>query len=165
MTDKAGVANERWGMGVAVGDYDNDGDSDLFVSNYGISRFYQNNGDGTFTDIAEKVGLNIKGWHTGATFGDYDKDGRLDLFVTSYLDFDLKNLPPSPKEVESGNATGRNFCQFRGQPVMCGPRGLKGGKDSLFHQKADGTFENVSDKVGVKDEGNYYGFTSVFVGY
>jgi enediyne biosynthesis protein E4 len=163
VTEKAGVANERWGMGVTVGDYDNDGDSDLFVSNFGTSRFYQNNGDGTFTDVAEKVGLDIKGWHTGATFGDYDKDGRLDLFVPAYLEFDLKNLPPSPKEVESGTATGRNFCQFRGQPVMCGPRGLKGGKDKLFHQKADGTFEEVSDKVGVKDEGNYYGFTSVFV--
>lgn len=163
VTDKAGVSNERWGMGVAVGDYDNDGDSDLFVSNYGTSRFYKNNGDGTFTDIAEKVGLDIKGWFNGATFGDYDKDGKLDLFVPSYLEFDLKNLPPSPKDVEKGEAAGRNFCQFRGQPVMCGPRGLKGGKDRLFHQKEDGTFEDVSDKVGVKDEGNYYGFTSVFV--
>lgn len=163
VTDKAGVANERWGMGVAVGDYDNDGDADLFVSNYGVSRFYRNNGDSTFTDIAEKVGLDLKGWFSGATFGDYDKDGRLDLFVPSYLDFDLKNLPPSPKDVEKGEASGRNFCQFRGQPVMCGPRGLKGGKDKLLHQKEDGTFEDVSEISGVKDEGNYYGFTSVFV--
>ncbi|MEZ5425359.1 MAG: CRTAC1 family protein [Pyrinomonadaceae bacterium] len=163
VTEKAGVANERWGMGVAVGDYDNDGDSDIFVSNYGISRLYRNNGDGTFTDVAPKVGLDIKGWHTGATFGDYDKDGRLDLFVPSYIDFDLKDLPPSPVEVEKGNASGRNFCQFRGQPVMCGPRGLKGGKDKLFHQKPDGTFENVSEKSGVNDDGNYYGFSSVFI--
>ncbi len=163
VTEKAGVANERYGMGVAVGDYNNDGFLDIFVSNYGISRFYKNNGDGTFTDIAPKVGLDVKGWHNGATFGDYDKDGRLDLFVPSYLDFDLKKLPPSPIEVEKGNSSGRNFCQFRGQPVMCGPRGLKGGKDSLFRQKPDGTFENVSEKAGVKDEGNYYGFSSVFV--
>ncbi len=163
VTEKAGLANERWGMGVAVGDYNNDGFSDIFVSNYGISRLYKNNGDGTFTDVAPKVGLDIKGWFNGATFGDYDKDGRLDLFVPSYLDFDLKKLPPSPLEVEKGNSSGRNFCQFRGQPVMCGPRGLKGGKDALFHQKADGTFENVSEKAGVKDEGNYYGFSSVFV--
>lgn len=163
VTEKAGVANERWGMGVAVGDYNNDGFPDIFVSNYGISRLYRNNGDGTFSDVAPKVGLDIKGWHTGATFGDYDKDGRLDLFVPAYMEFDLKNLPQSPLDIGKGNTIGRNFCQFRGQPVMCGPRGLKGAKDSLFHQKADGTFEEVGDKVGVADEGKYYGFSSVFV--
>ncbi len=163
VTDKAGVANERWGMGVAVGDYDNDGDPDLFVANFGVSRLYRNNGDGTFTDVAEKLGLDVKGWHTGATFGDYDKDGRLDIFIPAYLDFDLKNLPPSPLDIDKGNASGRNFCQFRGQPVMCGPRGLKGAKDKLFHQKANGSFEEVGDKVGIVDDGNYYGFTSVFI--
>lgn len=163
VTEKAGVGNERWGMGVAVGDYNNDGFSDIFVGNYGTSRLYKNNGNGTFTDVADKVGLAIKGWHTGASFGDYDKDGRLDLVVPSYLDFDLAKLPPSPADVEKGNSGGRNFCQFRGQPVMCGPRGLKGGKDRLFRQKTDGTFEDVSDKAGFKDEGNYYGFSSVFI--
>lgn len=163
VTEKAGVANERWGMGVAVGDYDNDGFADLFVSNYGASRFYRNNGNGTFTDIAPKVNLDVKGWSTGATFGDYDRDGRLDIFVPQYIDFDLKNLPLSPADIGRGNSTGRNFCHFRGQPVMCGPRGLKGGKDRLFHQKNDGTFEDVSDKAGVKDEGNCYGFSSVVV--
>ncbi len=163
VTDKAGVANERWGMGVAVGDYNNDGFADMFVSNFGTSRLYKNNGDGTFTDVAPKVELDIKGWFTGATFGDYDKDGRLDLFVPAYLEFDLKNLPPSPLDVDKGKSVGRNFCQFRGQPVMCGPRGLKGAKDKLFRQKEDGKFEEVSDKAGVKDEGNYYGFSSVFV--
>lgn len=163
VTEKAGVANERWGMGVAVGDYDNDGFADIFVSNYGVSRLYKNNGNGTFTDVAPKVGLDIKGWYTGATFGDYDKDGRLDLFVPAYLEFDLSSLPLSPLDIGKGNSNGRNFCQFRGQPVMCGPRGLKGAKDRLFHQKADGTFEDASEKAGVKDEGNYYGFSSVFV--
>ena len=163
VTDKAGVSNERWGMGVAVGDYDNDGFPDMFVSNYGVSRLYHNNGNGTFTDVAPKVGLDIQGWHTGATFGDYDKDGRLDLFVPAYVEFDLKNLPQSPEDVGKGTTTARNFCQFRGQPVMCGPRGLKGAKDSLFHQKADGSFEDVSDKAGVTDDGKYYGFSSVFV--
>jgi hypothetical protein len=163
VTEKAGVANERWGMGVAVGDFDNDGFADLFVGNYGTSRLYKNNGNGTFTDVAPKVGLGVKGWSTGATFGDYDKDGKLDLFVPQYLDYDLKNLPPSPADVGKGTNVGRNFCQFRGQPVMCGPRGLKGGKDKLFHQKADGTFEDVSDKAGIYDEGNCYGFSSVFV--
>ncbi len=163
VTEKAGLANERWGMGVAVGDYDNDGFADLFVGNYGVSRLYHNNGDGTFSDVAEKLGVAITGWHTGATFGDYDKDGRLDLFVPAYLEFDLTQLPPSPMDVDKGTSSGRNFCQFRGQPVMCGPRGLKGGKDRLFHQKEDGTFEEVGDKVGVTDESKYYGFSSVFV--
>lgn len=163
VTEKAGVANERWGMGVAVGDYNNDGYADLFVGNYGASRLYKNNGDGTFTDVAEKVGLAIKGWHTGASFGDYDKDGRLDLFVPAYLEFDLAKLPPNPADAGKNESVGQNFCQFRGQPVMCGPRGLKGAKDKLFHQKADGSFEDVSDKAGVTDEGNYYGFSSVFV--
>ncbi len=162
VTQKAGLTNERWGMGVAVGDYDNDGFADLYVGNYGVSRLYRNNGDGTFTDVAGKVGLGGKGWHTGATFGDYDKDGRLDLFVPAYIDFDLKDLPPSPADFAKG-ITGRNFCQFRGQPVMCGPRGLKGAKDKLFHQKPDGTFEDVSAKAGVTDAGDYYGFSSVFI--
>ena len=163
VTDKAGVANERWGMGAAVGDYDNDGFPDIFVGNYGISRLYHNNGDGTFSDVAPKLGVDVKGWSTGATFGDYDKDGRLDLFVPAYVDFDMKNMPPNPADVGKGSNTGRNFCQFRGQPVMCGPRGLKGAKDKLFHQKPDGTFEEVGDKVGVTDEGRYYGFSSVFI--
>ncbi len=163
VTEKAGLANERWGMGVAVGDYNNDGFADVFVSNYGTPRLYKNNGDGTFTDVAAKVGLAIKGWHTGASFGDYDKDGRLDLFVPAYVDFDLKNLPPSPLDAGKDSAAGKNSCQFRGQPVMCGPRGLKGAKDLFFHQKADGTFEEVGDKVGVRDEGNLYGFSSIFV--
>jgi hypothetical protein len=162
VTEKSGLANQRWGMGVVGGDYDNDGFADLFVGNYGVSRLYRNNGNGTFTDVAERVGLAIKGWHTGAAFGDYDKDGRLDLFVPAYIDFDLKNLPPSPADFAKG-ITGRNFCQFRGQPVMCGPRGLKGAKDRLFRQKSDGTFEDVSVKAGVTDEGDYYGFSSVFV--
>lgn len=163
VSEKAGISNERWGMGVAVGDYDNDGFSDIFIGNYGISRLYRNNGNGTFTDVAPKVGLAIKGWHTGATFGDYDNDGRLDLFVPAYLEFDLKNLPPNPSDVGKEKTVGRNFCQFRGQPVMCGPRGLAGAKDKLFHQKADGTFEEVGDKVGVTDDERYYGFASVFV--
>ena len=163
VSEKAGISNERWGMGVAVGDYDNDGFADIFVGNNGISRLYRNNGNGTFTDVAPKVGLAVKGWHTGATFGDYDNDGRLDLFVPAYLEFDLKNLPPNPSDVGKEKTVGRNFCQFRGQPVMCGPRGLAGAKDKLFHQKADGTFEEVGDKVGVTDDERYYGFASVFV--
>ncbi|MCY7375465.1 MAG: CRTAC1 family protein [Pyrinomonadaceae bacterium] len=163
VTDKAGVSNERWGMGLAVGDFDNDGFPDVFASNYGTARLYKNNGDGTFTDVAEKVGLNIKGWFTGATFGDYDKDGRLDLFVPAYVDFDLNKLPANPADFGKSGTAGSSFCLFRGQPVMCGPRGLKGAKDRLFHQQADGTFEDVSIKAKVTDEGDYYGFAAVFV--
>ncbi len=163
VTDKAGVSNDRWGMGAAVGDYDNDGDADLFVGNYGLPRLYRNNGDGTFTDVAERVGLAIKGWHAGATFGDYDHDGRLDLFVPAYVDFDFNKLPPSPADAGKTRADEKNPCQFRGQTVMCGPRGLKGAKDRLFRQKADGTFEDVSVKARVTDESDLYGFSSVFV--
>lgn len=163
VSEKAGVANERWAMGAAVGDYDNDGFADLFVSNYGVSRLYRNNRDGTFTDVAPKVDLDIKGWFTGGTFGDYDRDGRLDLFVPAYLEFDVKNPPPSPGDIGKGSIVARNFCQFRGEPVMCGPRGLKGSKDKLFRQLPNGKFEDVGDKAGVRDEGNYYGFSSVFI--
>jgi hypothetical protein len=163
VTEKAGVANERWGMGVTIGDYNNDGFPDIFVSNYGVARLYRNNGNGTFTDVAPQVGLDITGWNTGATFGDYDRDGRLDLFVPAYVDFDIAKLPISPADVGKDGNSARNFCQFRGQPVMCGPRGLPGARDRLFHQKPDGTFEDVSEKAGVSDPGRYYGFSSVFV--
>ena len=163
VTDKAGVTNERWGMGLAVGDYDNDGRPDIYVGNFGVSRLYHNNGDGTFTDVAEKVGVARKGWSTGASFGDYDGDGRLDLFVPGYAQIDLNNLPPNPTEATKPGDIVQNFCQFRGVPVMCGPRGLQGEGDTLYHQKSDGTFEDVSAKAGVNDPQKYYGFTSAWV--
>ena len=163
VTDKAGVANERWGMGVAVGDYDNDGRPDIFVGNFGVSRLYHNNGDGTFTDVAEKLGVARKGWSTGASWGDYDGDGRLDLFVPGYLEIDLNNLPRNPSEANKPGSVGQNFCQFRGTPVMCGPRSLTGESDTLYHQKSNGTFEDVSVKAGVNDPQKYYGFSSAFV--
>jgi len=162
VTDKAGVANERWGFSVAVGDYNNDGRPDMFVGNFGVSRLYRNNGDGTFTDVGEKLGVARKGWSTGASFGDYDGDGRLDLFVPGYAQIDLNHLPPSPSDVNKAGV-GQNFCQFRGVPVMCGPRGLPGEGDTLYHQKPDGTFEDVSVKAGVNDPEKYYGFSSAFV--
>jgi hypothetical protein len=163
VTDKAGVANERWGFGVAVGDYDNDGRADFYVGNFGVSRLYHNNGDGTFTDVAEKLGVARKGWSTGASWGDYDGDGRLDLFVPGYVQIDLNNLPPNPTDAGKPGGVGQNFCQFRGVPVMCGPRGLPGDGDTLYHQKADGSFEDVSVKAGVSDPQKYYGFSSAFV--
>lgn len=162
VTARAGVANERWGMGVACGDYDNDGDPDIYVGNYGTSRLYRNNGDGTFTDVAPRLGVARKGWATGASFGDFDADGRLDLFVPGYVAFDLDRPPPSPAEAGKPGGLAQNFCQFRGLPVMCGPRGLEGERDTLYRQRADGTFEDVTEQAGI-DAPRYYGFSSVWV--
>jgi hypothetical protein len=158
VTERAGVANERWGFGVAVGDYDNDGWPDIYVSNFGKNRLYHNNHDGTFTDVAESAGVTLGGWSTGATWGDYDHDGYLDLFVPGYVKFDINNPPISG---QGGLPAG--FCQFRGAPVMCGPRGLPGEPDYLFHNNKDGTFTDVSVKAGVDDKRGYYGLSSVFV--
>ncbi len=158
VTEKAGVANERWGFGVAVGDYDNDGWPDIYVSNFGKNRLYHNNHDGTYTDVAEKAGVTLGGWSTGATWGDYDHDGFLDLFVPGYAKFDPDHPPLSGK---GGLPPG--FCNFRGIEVMCGPRGLPGEGDHLFHNNGDGTFADVSLKAGVSDPKGYYGFASVFV--
>lgn len=163
VTEKAGVANERWGFGLAVGDYDNDGRPDVYVGNFGVSRLYRNNGDGTFTDLAEKLGVARKGWSTGPTWGDYDGDGRLDLFVPGYVQIDLNNLPPSPTDAGKPAGAGQDFCQFRGVPVMCGPRGLTGEADTLYRQNPDGGFEDVSVKAGVNDPQKYYGFSAAFV--
>ena len=161
VTEKAGVANDRWGYGCAVGDYDNDGWPDLYVTNYGGNRLYHNNHDGTFTDVAEKAGVTVGSaqqpvWSAGATFGDYDGDGRLDLFVDGYAKIDLANPPLS------GTKAGSFVCQFRGVPVMCGPRGLKGEHDHLFHNNGDGTFSDVSKKLGVDDPNGYYGLGALF---
>ena len=155
---KAGVTNDRWGFGVTVGDYDNDGWPDIFVANWGKNRLYHNNHDGTFTDTAEKAGVALGNWSSGATWGDYDGDGRLDLFVAGYVHFDRKDL------VASGlDTVGQSFCQYRGAPVMCGPRGLNGEPDHLFHNNGDGTFTDVSVKAGVSDKNTYYGFESIFL--
>jgi hypothetical protein len=156
---KAGVTNDRWGFGVAIADFDNDGWPDIFVSNLGKNRLYHNNHDGTFTDVAEKAGITLGNWSAGGTWGDYDGDGRLDLFVTGYVHFDRNNLP-----YEKTKAVGFSYCEFRGEPVMCGPKNIEGEPDHLFHNNGDGTFTDVSAKAGVSDETNrYYGFTPVFV--
>jgi len=158
VTRKSGVGNERWGFGVAVGDYDNDGWPDIYVANYGKNRLYHNNHDRTFTDVAEKAGVALGDWSAGPTWGDYDHDGLLDLFVPGYVKFD----PDRPPVAGEGNIP-PGFCQFRGVNVMCGPRGLKGEGDHLFHNNGDGTFTDVSAKAGVSDPNGYYGFASVFV--
>jgi hypothetical protein len=156
---KAGVQNDRWGVGAVVGDYDNDGWPDIYVTNFGKNRLFHNNHNGTFTDVAEKAGVTLGNWSTGATWGDYDGDGRLDLFVPGYVHYDLEHPP------EQGSAAvSYSFCQFRGIKVMCGPRGLKGEPDHLFHNNGDGTFTDVSAKAGVDDrKSSYYGLASLFI--
>ncbi|HEY5212963.1 MAG TPA: CRTAC1 family protein [Acidobacteriaceae bacterium] len=157
VTAKAGVANDRWGFGVAIGDYDNDGWPDIYVTNFGKNRLYHNNHDGTFTDVAEKAGVTLGNWSTGATWGDYDGDGKLDLFVPGYVHYDL-NAQPS----DSDNLP-LSFCSYRGVRTYCGPHGLKGESDHLFHNNGDGTFTDVSEKAGVADKPGYYGLSSVFI--
>jgi enediyne biosynthesis protein E4 len=161
VTAKAGVANDRWGVGVAVGDYDNDGWPDLYVTNYGKNRLYHNNHDGTFTDRAEQAGVALGTWSTGATFGDFDGDGRLDLFVPGYVHFD-GDQPPLPGSPQTAGLSG---CQFRGVEVMCGPRGLKGERDHLFHNNGNGTFTDVGEHAGVSDPSGFFGLTGVFADF
>ncbi len=148
VTDKAGLGDVGWGMGVATGDYDNDGFEDIYVTCLGSNHLFKNNGNGTFTDVTQKAGVDDQRWSTGAAFVDYDNDGKLDLFVANYVDFDVNHLPEFGK--------GRS-CQFKGIPVQCGPRGLPGAGDSLFHNNGDGTFTDVSKKAGVSDPDGYYG--------
>ncbi|HTB96084.1 MAG TPA: CRTAC1 family protein [Terracidiphilus sp.] len=154
---KAGVTNNRWGTGVAIADFDNDGWPDIFVSNWGKNRLYHNNHDGTFTDVAEKAGVTLGNWSSSPTWGDYDGDGRLDLFVAGYVHFDRNDLPVSEQ-----NGVPNSYCTFRGEKVSCGPRGLKGEPDHLFHNNGDGTFSDVSEKAGVADKPGYYGLGAVF---
>lgn len=153
VTERSGLAYPGWAMGVAAGDYDGDGWVDLYVTCLGSNHLYHNNGDGTFNDVTEKAGVDDPRWSTGAAFGDYDNDGDLDLFVANYIDFHLTDLP------EFGKG---KFCQYRGVPVQCGPRGLPGAGDSLFRNNGDGTFANVSGEAGVSDPAGRYGLGVVW---
>ncbi len=141
VTAKSGMTRSGWGQGCCVGDYDNDGLNDLFVSYYGQNILYKNHGDGTFTDVTAKAGLtqNRLRWNSGCVFLDYDKDGHLDLFVGNYIDFDIKTAPLP-------EAAG---CAYKGMQVACGPPGLDGGKNILYHNNGDGTFTDVSEKAGM----------------
>jgi enediyne biosynthesis protein E4 len=149
VTVKAGLVHQGWGQGVCVGDYDNDGHDDLFVSYFGKNVLYHNNGDDTFTDVTDKAGVggNGKRWNTGCAFVDYDRDGKLDLFVANYIDLDLATAPVP----ESGP------CLYKGVMVACGPPGLKGGKNLLFHNNGDGTFTDVSESSGILSANGTYG--------
>ncbi|HVU47604.1 MAG TPA: CRTAC1 family protein [Terracidiphilus sp.] len=154
VTDKAGVGYPCWAMGAAVGDYNNDGRPDLVVTCLSGIVLYRNNGDGTFTDVTKQSGLGSdSGWATGATFGDYDSDGNADLFVSHYVDFHLDSLP------SFGSGKG---CVYMGIEVQCGPRGLPGLSDNLYHNNGDGTFTDVSKKAGVDDPEHRYGLTSIW---
>lgn len=154
MTDKAGVSYPCWAMGAAVGDYNNDGRPDLGVSCFGGVVLYRNNGDSTFTDVTKATGLDKdRGWATGLTFGDYDGDGYVDLFVPHYVDFDIKDLPTFGS---------RKTCQYHDIAVQCGPRGLKGYPDTLFHNNKDGTFTEVARQVGVDDAKRFFGLGAVW---
>ena len=155
VTAQAGLVHSGWGQGVCVGDYDNDGDSDLFVSYYGsTNKLYRNNGNGGFSDVTQKAGLQAgpRNWSTGCTFVDYDKDGRLDLFVASYVDLDLASTP-----LPGDNA----HCRWKGVPVFCGPRGLPAAKNHLYHNNGDGTFSDVSVRSGIQAGGDCYGLSAI----
>jgi len=157
VSKEAGVQNDRWGYGCSVADYDNDGWPDLYVGNYGKGRLYHNNHDGTFTDKAEEAGVALDNWHPGSTWGDYDGDGKLDLYVTGYVHFDRNNLP-----IAGSKAVNYASCLYRGANVNCGPRGLPGEADHLFHNDGNGKFTDVTVKAGVEDKDKYYGFTAIF---
>ncbi|MEW6733596.1 MAG: CRTAC1 family protein [Acidobacteriota bacterium] len=163
ITDKAGVGgNGAWGQGVCVGDFDNDGFDDLYITNFGPDILYRNNGNGTFTDITEKAGVSDPRWSTGAAFGDYDSDGDLDLFVANYVELDLNKLP---EPGGSGTGAAAAYCMYRGVPVMCGPRGLKGAGDALYRNNGDNTFTNVAKDAGVDDAKLLYGFQPTWIDY
>jgi len=153
VSDKAGVAFPGFAMGGAVGDYNNDGFPDIYVTCLGANVLYRNNGNGTFTDVAKEAKVDDLRWSAGAAFGDYDGDGFLDLMVANYVDFKLNDLPgfgSSPT------------CKFRGIDVQCGPRGLKGAGDSLYRNNGDGTFTDVSKQTGFDDPSGYYGMQPVW---
>ncbi|PYV10342.1 MAG: RNA-binding protein [Acidobacteria bacterium] len=158
VTKRAGLARHGWGQGVCVGDFGNDGYLDLFVTYYGQNVLYHNNGDGTFRDVTRQSGLLTlqDRWNTGAAFLDYDRDGNLDLFVTSYVAYE------DAKRYSHG--LGQN-CNWKGLPVMCGPRGLGGARSLLYHNNGNGTFTDVSEISGVSKAGLNYGFTPLVLDY
>ena len=150
VTEKAGLVATGWGQGVCVGDYDNDGWEDLYVTYYGKNRLYHND-HGVFTEVAEKAGVagSGKAWGTGCAFIDFNRDGRLDLLVANYVDFDLSTAP-APGEGTS--------CTWKGVPVMCGPRGLRGSKNILYENRGDGTFADVTTKAHIDRTNGHFAF-------
>ena len=156
VTDKAGIATPCFANGGAVADFKNDGWPDIYLTCLGGNVLYRNNGNGTFTDVTAKAGVSDGRWSTGAAFGDYDGDGFVDLMVANYVEFSLANPPAFGKGIN---------CKYKGIDVQCGPRGLKGSGDSLFHNNGDGTFTDVSKKAGVDDPKGYYGLGVVWADF
>ncbi|WP_321473948.1 CRTAC1 family protein [uncultured Paludibaculum sp.] len=154
VTRAAGMDQSGWGNGVCAGDFDNDGHTDLYVTYFGKNLLQRNNGDGTFTNVAERSATSGSGkeWSTGCTFVDYDRDGHLDLLVTRYLNFQAERTPLPGAHP---------FCMWKGSPVYCGPRGLPFGSLALYHNRGDGTFEDVSIQSGISAVKGFYAFTAV----
>ena len=152
VTQKSGLGKSGWGQGVCVGDYDNDGWEDLYVTYYGKNVLYHNNGDGTFSEVGEQAGVAGSGklWGTGCAFVDYDRDGQLDIMVANYVDFDLATTP-APGE--------RASCVWKGVPVMCGPRGLPWSKNTLYHNLGNGKFADVTTASHIDQTTGHYGFS------
>jgi hypothetical protein len=157
ITKSAGLTRNGWGMGVAVADYDNDGLQDIYVTGFGGNALYHNLGNCKFEDVTDKAGVGAGGFSTGAAWADYDRDGHVDLFVSRYVHVDINDLP------QFGNDP--RFCRFKGVLVQCGPWGMRGESDLLFHNKGDGTFEEVSKKAGVDDPHHYYGLGATWGDY
>ncbi len=151
VTDTGGVGDRGWGIGVAAADYDNDGWTDIYITNYGSNVLYRNNSDGTFSDVTGAAGVGDTGYGTGAAFGDYDRDGWLDLYVANYLEFD-------PLASSENDAT----CGYKGIPVFCGPAGIPGARNVLYRNSRDGTFSDVTAEAGLEDAEVLYTFTAVF---
>ena len=148
VTDRSGLAHPGWGMGVCTADQDGDGWQDLYVTALGGNHLYRNRHDGTFEDVTERAGVAVGGWSAGCGFADYDRDGRLDLFVSRYVRIDLAHLPEFGRD---------KTCQYRGMAVQCGPRGLPGESDVLFHNDGNGRYTDVSQPAGVSDPRGSFG--------
>ncbi len=152
VTARAGLSNPFWGTGANAADFDNDGFTDILITSIGRDLLYKNNGDGTFTEIGAVAGLSRKiAWHTGSAFGDYDGDGYLDLYIAGYVSLDALQWSETAP-----------VCRYRGVPGFCGPIGLKGEPDILYHNNGDGTFTETTLKAGVEDVNRYHGFSVVF---
>ena len=158
VTRRAGLTRQDWACGVTIGDYNNDGFDDIFISQWGQNALYRNNGDGTFTDVTREAGLLQPGrrWGTGCTWVDYDRDGWLDLFVSHYVVFDFDAVPPAGKNPD---------CNFRGVPVYFGPRGLQPERCLLYRNNRDGTFTDVTHAAGIDRAGATYGLTAMAADY
>ncbi len=156
ITKSAGLTRRGWGMGVAVADFDNDGWLDIYVTGYGGNVLYRNLGNCKFEDVTEKAGVRAGGFSAGAAWADYDRDGHVDLFVARYVHVDINNLPEFGRD---------KFCRYKGVLVQCGPWGLQGETDLLYHNRGDGTFEEVSQRAGVHDSEGRFGLGVVWGDY